>query len=71
MGGTRIPPEIKAGNILKAEERTDPKARRRWVDFITWYHQSIIDFSVEVTKIACKYFSPEKLKMKPGGSRAV
>ncbi|MCL6519103.1 MAG: family 14 glycosylhydrolase [Armatimonadetes bacterium] len=63
-----FPPEIKAGRVLKAEERNDPKSRRRWVDFIKWYHQSIIDFSVEVAKIACRYFPPQKLKMKPGGS---
>lgn len=63
-----FPEEIKAGKLLKAEERTDPKARRRWVDFIEWYHQSLIDFSVDVTKAAMKYFPAEKLKMKPGGA---
>ena len=63
-----FPPEIKAGKLLKAEERTEPKARRRWVDFIEWYHQSLIDFSVDVTKAAMKYFPVKKLKMKPGGA---
>lgn len=63
-----FPPEIRAGKLLKAQERTDPKARRRWIDFAKWYHQSIIDFSVEVTNEARKYISIEKLKMKPGGS---
>lgn len=63
-----FPPEIKAGKLLKASERTDAKARRRWVDFIEWYHQSLIDFSVDVTKAALKYFPIEKLKMKPGGA---
>lgn len=63
-----FPEEIKAGKLLKAEERTDPKERRRWVDFIEWYHQSIIDFSVEVARGAAKYFPVEKLKMKPGGA---
>ncbi len=63
-----FPEEIKAGKLLKAEERTEPKARRRWVDFIEWYHQSLIDFSVEVAKGAMKYFPVEKLKMKPGGA---
>jgi len=62
------PSEIKAGKILPAEKRTDPKARRRWVDFIEWYHWSMIDFSVQVTKAALKYYPIEKLKMKPGGS---
>ena len=63
-----FPSEIRDGKILKAEERSDPKARRRWVDFIEWYHQSIIDFSVEVAKAALKHFPIEQLKMKPGGS---
>jgi|GEM_PF-912199 len=63
-----FPPEIKAGKLLKAGEYTDAKARRRWIDFIKWYHQSIIDFSVDVTNEAEKYIPIEKLKMKPGGS---
>lgn len=63
-----FPPEIKEGKILRAEERTDPKDRRRWVDFIEWYHQSMIDFSVDVTRAAMKYFPAERLKMKPGGA---
>ncbi|MHB0998618.1 MAG: beta-galactosidase [Armatimonadota bacterium] len=63
-----FPPEIKDGKILEAEQRTEPKSRRRWVDFIEWYHQSLIDFSVDVTKAAMKYFPAERLKMKPGGS---
>ena len=63
-----FPPEIKAGKLLKAEERSDVRARRRWVDFMKWYHQSIIDFSVEVTNEAKRYIPIENLKMKPGGS---
>ena len=63
-----FPPEISDGKILPADKRTDPKARRMWVDFIQWYHQSMIDFSAQVTKAALKYFPIEKLKMKPGGS---
>lgn len=63
-----FPPEIAEGKILKAEGRTDPKDRRRWIDFIDWYHQSLIDFSVDVTKAAARHFPLEKLKMKPGGS---
>jgi len=63
-----FPAEIKDGKILRAEERVDPKARRRWLDFVQWYHQSIIDFAVEVTRVASKYFPVERLKMKPGGS---
>ncbi len=63
-----FPPEIHDGKLLKAEERTDVKARRRWIDFMKWYHQSIIDFSVDVTNEAKRYIPIDKLKMKPGGS---
>lgn len=63
-----FPPEIKGSHVLKAEMRTDPKARRRWLDFIGWYHQSMVDFCVQVTRAALKYFPVQKLKLKPGGS---
>jgi hypothetical protein len=66
-GALEFPPEIKAGKILKAEQRTDPKARRRWVDFIAWYHQAIVDFCAQVTQAALKYFPAAQLKLKPGG----
>jgi hypothetical protein len=45
-----------------------PQARRRWLDFITWYHQAIIDFAGQSARVALKYFPPEKVRLKPGGS---
>jgi hypothetical protein len=45
-----------------------PQARRRWLDFITWYHQAIIDFAEQSVRVALKYFQPEKVRLKPGGS---
>lgn len=62
------PPEIAEGKIRKAEDRTDPRDRRRWVDFVEWYHQSLIDFAAGVAREAMKYFPAEQLKVKPGGS---
>src|SRR5439155_2755864 len=45
-----------------------PQAKRRWLDFITWYHQAIIDFAEQSLRTALKYFPPEKVRMKPGGN---
>jgi hypothetical protein len=45
-----------------------PQARRRWLDFITWYHQAIIDFAEQSVRVVLKYFPPEKVRLKPGGS---
>jgi hypothetical protein len=39
-----------------------------WLDFITWYHQAIIDFAEESIKITLKYFPREKVRTKPGGN---
>jgi hypothetical protein len=45
-----------------------PQARRRWLDFITWYHQAIIDFAEQSVRVVLKYFPSEKVRLKPGGS---
>ncbi|HEY3864355.1 MAG TPA: family 14 glycosylhydrolase [Verrucomicrobiae bacterium] len=45
-----------------------PQARRRWLDFITWYDQAIIDFAGQSVRAALEYFPPEKVRAKPGGS---
>ncbi len=42
--------------------------KRRWLDFITWYHQAIIDFAEQSLKTVLKYYPPEKVRIKPGGS---
>lgn len=44
------------------------QAKRRWLDFITWYHQAIIDFAGQSLKTVLKYFPAEKVRMKPGGN---
>ncbi len=45
-----------------------PHDKRRWLDFITWYHQAIIDFAGESLKTVSKYYPAEKVRIKPGGS---
>jgi hypothetical protein len=42
--------------------------KRRWLDFITWYHQAIVDFAGHSVKTVLKYFPAEKVRMKPGGN---
>lgn len=65
-----FPAELALGpaKMLPAELRTDPNERRRWVDFMAWYHQAIPDFAEQVYLAARRYIPPERLKMKPGGS---
>jgi hypothetical protein len=45
-----------------------PQAKRRWLDFITWYHQAIIDFAEQSVRSLLKYYPAEKIRLKPGGS---
>ncbi len=42
--------------------------KRRWLDFITWYQQAIIDFAEQSLKTVLKYFPAKKVRMKPGGN---
>jgi hypothetical protein len=42
--------------------------RRQWLDFITWYHQAIIDFAEQSVKTVLKYYPREKVRLKPGGT---
>jgi hypothetical protein len=45
-----------------------PQDKRRWLDFITWYHQAIIDFAERSIQTVQKYFPAEKVRLKPGGN---
>jgi hypothetical protein len=42
--------------------------RRQWIDFITWYHQAIIDFAGQSIRTVLKYFPREKVRCAPGGN---
>jgi len=45
-----------------------PQDKRRWLDFITWYHQAIIDFAGRSIETVLKYYPSEKIRLKPGGN---
>jgi hypothetical protein len=45
-----------------------PQDMRRWLDFITWYHQAIIDFAEQSVRTVLKYFPADKVRTKPGGT---
>ncbi len=64
------PPAQIADEKFKATPEAFPKAedKRRWLDFITWYHQAIIDFAGKSVQAAQKYFPREKVRLKPGGN---
>jgi glycosyl hydrolase family 14 len=66
-----MPAELSQENFKAAPDRF-PKAtdKRRWLDFITWYHQAIIDFTERSVQTVLKYFPPEKVRAKPGGTAA-
>jgi hypothetical protein len=54
--------------VPKPEAFPTPQDKRRWLDFITWYHQALIDFSEQSLRTVLKYFPADKVRMKPGGS---
>lgn len=64
----RPPKEIAEGFKPSPEAFGTPSDRRRWLDFITWYHQAIIDFAEQSVKVTLKYFPKEKVRTKPGGN---
>lgn len=43
-------------------------ARRRWLDFITWYHGAIVDFAEQSVRTVLKYYPAERVRLKPGGT---
>lgn len=45
-----------------------PGDKRRWMDFIKWYTQSLIDFCGNSARALLKYYPPEKVRLKPGGT---
>jgi hypothetical protein len=66
--------EIRPPKELSNEKKPSPTAfptaqdKRRWLDFITWYHQAIIDFAGRSVQTVLKYFPAEKVRLKPGGN---
>jgi hypothetical protein len=64
------PPKELASEKFKPTPEAFPtmQDKRRWLDFITWYHQAIIDFAGESVKTVLKYYPAQKVRIKPGGS---
>ena len=69
FGDVRPPQEISQKDF-KPSPAAFPSAedKRRWLDFITWYHQAIIDFAEQSLKTVLKYYPASKVRIKPGGS---
>src|SRR5688572_3818885 len=65
-----VKPPKEIGEPFKANPvPSDTKEnRRRWLDFITWYHQALIDFAEESVQVTLKHFPKEKVRTKPGGN---
>ncbi len=65
-----LPPQEIAQKDFKPSLAAFPTGedKRRWLDFITWYHQAIIDFAEQSLKTVLKYYPPSKVRIKPGGS---
>jgi hypothetical protein len=47
---------------------SSPQDRRRWLDFITWYHQALVDFADESIARVVNVFGRERVATKPGGN---
>src|SRR5580704_3405044 len=45
------------------DEFPTPADKRRWLDFITWYDQAIIDFAEQSVKTVLKYYPAEKVRL--------
>lgn len=64
------PPAELSNDKFKPSPAAFPTAedKRRWLDFITWYHQAIIDFAEQSLQTVLKYWPASKVRMKPGGN---
>jgi hypothetical protein len=64
------PPRELVGGAFKPSPDAFKTAaeRRRWLDFLGWYHQAIIDFAEQSIRVVLKYFPKEKVRTKPGGN---
>jgi hypothetical protein len=56
------------GTSALPERFSDRLARRQWLDFIAWHHGALVDFAEQSLRALLRYFPPEKVRMKPGGS---
>lgn len=45
-----------------------PQDKTRWLDFIKWYHSSLVNFCVDSAKLLTKYYPADRVRLKPGGT---
>ena len=64
----KAPHEIADGIKPSLQTWKTAQDRRRWLDFITWYHQAMIDFAESAIQVTLKHFPREKVRTKPGGN---
>ena len=62
-----FPAEIGEEKLPSFAERS-PGERRRWLNFITWYHQALVDFADGSIERVVKIFGRERVVTKPGGN---
>lgn len=62
-----FPDETTRGSI-PSQVRRPPWERRRWLDFIRWYHDALIDFAGRSADMAAGVFGRERIAVKPGGN---
>jgi len=62
-----FPEELHAETIPDFTKKP-PRDRQRWLDFIHWYHQALIDFSAKSIDVVASIFGRERVATKPGGN---
>lgn len=62
-----FPPEISGESIPSLDQRP-VKDRRRWLDFIHWYHQSLVTFAGRSADLVIEIFGRDRVAVKPGGN---
>ncbi|HIJ65703.1 MAG TPA: family 14 glycosylhydrolase [Candidatus Hydrogenedentes bacterium] len=63
-----FPPEIAGGGPAQKGLARPVAQRRRWLDFIHWYHQTLIDFCAGSVDCVVEVFGRERVAAKPGGN---
>ena len=66
----RMPKEFADENFKPSLAAFPRQDKRRWLDFITWYHQAIIDFAEQSREGSVEVFSRVKGAHQAGWQRA-
>lgn len=63
----RFPDDVTSTTITPMQLRPI-QDRRRWLDFIHWYHNALIDFAGKSADLVVRVFGRERVAVKPGGN---